>query len=442
MQEQVLLSRQAVVGAMKCLYWLCKQEIPHTTNYEPLLALAKALGCSYLSSLSKGGNAHYTSERIIQEVVGILASQIENSQVTALSRSTYYGLMIDESTDISVTKQLVLYGRYVNEQGDPVSTLLKMIDLVDGTAQHIVETVTSYLAEKDLLLSKLMGFGSDGAAVMTGRVSSVATRLHGLNPNLVSVHCVAHRLALACAQAGQNVEYIKKFNKSLNSVFVFFQGSPVRMEGLKSIHNLLNSSFLKLKEAKDVRWLSHDAAVQALRRTLPAVLTALEREGTEHGEPVAIGLVRQMKTYDFVACLNLLYEVMPHLSHLSRLFQAEYLQLSMIQPVLNTCITNLTAYKATAGAPDVSATENAFTEQLKDFKIVVPSDAREKFDYRVRQPFLNSLLQNLADRFPSVELLSAFDIFTPPSNNQEVVNSNSQEKLSPAVNSLLNHLLK
>ena len=106
---------------MKCLYWLCKQEIPHTTNYEPLLALVKALGCSYLSSLSKGGNAHYTSECIIQEVVGILASPIENSQVTALSRSTYYGLMIDESTDISVTKQLVLYGRYVNEQGDPVS---------------------------------------------------------------------------------------------------------------------------------------------------------------------------------------------------------------------------------------------------------------------------------------------------------------------------------
>ena len=27
-----------------------------------------------------GGNAHYTSERIVQEVVGILADQIENAQ--------------------------------------------------------------------------------------------------------------------------------------------------------------------------------------------------------------------------------------------------------------------------------------------------------------------------------------------------------------------------
>ena len=30
MQGQVVLQRKAVVGAMKCLYWLCKQEIPHT----------------------------------------------------------------------------------------------------------------------------------------------------------------------------------------------------------------------------------------------------------------------------------------------------------------------------------------------------------------------------------------------------------------------------
>ena len=27
MQKQLLLSREAVIGAMKCLYWLCKQEI-------------------------------------------------------------------------------------------------------------------------------------------------------------------------------------------------------------------------------------------------------------------------------------------------------------------------------------------------------------------------------------------------------------------------------
>ena len=211
-QGQVTLQRSAMIGAMKCLYW---QEIAHTTNYEPLLSLAKSLGCTYLSALNAGGNAHYTSERIVQELVGILARQIEDAQLAALSHSLFYGFMIDESTDISVTKQLVLYGRYVTEAGEPCSSFLKIVDLVAGTA----EAIRAYTTDKELAFSKLMGFGSDGASVMTGRLSGVATRLHRSNPYLVAIHCVAHRLALACSQAGQKVSYIQKFKKALTSLY-------------------------------------------------------------------------------------------------------------------------------------------------------------------------------------------------------------------------------
>ena len=41
-----------------------------------------------------------------------------------------------------------------------------------------------------------------------------------------------------------------------------------------------------------MRWLSLDNVVQTLQRTLPAVLTALERGGAENGAPAAIGLMR------------------------------------------------------------------------------------------------------------------------------------------------------
>lgn len=113
------LQKSAVIGAMKCLYWLCKQEIAHITSYHPWLSLAMSLGSSYLSALNVGGNAHYhyICEHIIQELVGILAQPIEDAQMEAYSHSLFYGLMIDESTDISVTKQLVLYGWYVNGRG-------------------------------------------------------------------------------------------------------------------------------------------------------------------------------------------------------------------------------------------------------------------------------------------------------------------------------------
>ncbi|KAL5494009.1 hypothetical protein EMCRGX_G015277 [Ephydatia muelleri] len=176
LDKQVTLQRQALIAAMKCLYWLCKQEIAHTTNYEPLLSLVKNLGCTHLSALNVGGNAHYTSERIIQELVITLAQQIEDSQLHALRTSPFYGLMIDESTDVSITKHLVLYGRYISELGEPCSTFLRIVDLVNGTAECIEEAIRAYLVEKELPTNKMMGFGSDGAAVMTGRVTGVATR--------------------------------------------------------------------------------------------------------------------------------------------------------------------------------------------------------------------------------------------------------------------------
>ena len=49
----------------------------------------------------------------------------------------------------------------------------------------IEEATRTYLAEKGFALSKLMGFGSDGGAVMIGRLSGVATKLHQNNPYLL-----------------------------------------------------------------------------------------------------------------------------------------------------------------------------------------------------------------------------------------------------------------
>ena len=67
LETQVELGRTAVSGAMKSMYWLAKQEIPHTTNDVPLLNLAKSFGCEFVEHLFVGRNATYTSERIVQD---------------------------------------------------------------------------------------------------------------------------------------------------------------------------------------------------------------------------------------------------------------------------------------------------------------------------------------------------------------------------------------
>ena len=55
-------------------------------------------------------------------------------------------------------------------------------------------------------------------------------------PLLTSIHCVCHRLALAAAQAGSDVPYIRdKFKPTLSQLFHFYHNSSVRMSGLEAI---------------------------------------------------------------------------------------------------------------------------------------------------------------------------------------------------------------
>ncbi|KAH3790825.1 hypothetical protein DPMN_169033 [Dreissena polymorpha] len=50
-------------------------------------------------------------------------------------------------------------------------------------------------------MEKFTGFTSDGASVMMGKRTGVAARLKEINPVLLNVHCICHRLALACTDS-------------------------------------------------------------------------------------------------------------------------------------------------------------------------------------------------------------------------------------------------
>ena len=104
-QRVVSAERKATMGSLKCMYFLTKREIAHTTNFVPLCELGKSLGELYLQDLQQGGNAHYTSERFKQELVEALGETVAKPIQENLRKSAFYSLCIDETTDVSVTKQ-------------------------------------------------------------------------------------------------------------------------------------------------------------------------------------------------------------------------------------------------------------------------------------------------------------------------------------------------
>ena len=65
----------------------------------------------------------------------------------------------------------------------------------------------------------------------------------------------------------------------------------------------MGDPILKVKQAKDVRWLSHARAVAIIQRSLKSILVSLEYEASDRGNPSALGLAMLMKKYEFVAAL-------------------------------------------------------------------------------------------------------------------------------------------
>lgn len=60
-----------------------------------------------------------------------------------------------------------------------------------------METVSGSEDEKGQWLQKVVAYGTDGAAVMTGVKKGVVSQLRGDRKYILGIHCMSHRLKLA-----------------------------------------------------------------------------------------------------------------------------------------------------------------------------------------------------------------------------------------------------
>ena len=85
--------------------------------------------------------------------------------------------------------------------------------------------------------------------------NGVGIRLMQDSPALVQIHCIAHRLNLACIDAMKDVPFLQSLKQHFNALYLYFSASPARTDKLKSLQSVLDEPTLKLKHAIDVRWL-------------------------------------------------------------------------------------------------------------------------------------------------------------------------------------------
>ena len=105
------------------------------------------------------------------EAVGDMATSLSKTLKDELSskilQSQFIGLITDESCDIAVFKKLVVYIKLI-VAGKTEIMYVKNMDVPDGCAGTITDALCGFIEEAGIPQAKVIGFGSDGAAVMTG----------------------------------------------------------------------------------------------------------------------------------------------------------------------------------------------------------------------------------------------------------------------------------
>ena len=110
---------------------------------------------------------------------------------------------------------------------------LKIANIIDGKAETIEGKLLSVCSQSEITMNKVFGFGSDGASVMTGCQ----------NHEMVSIHCGAHRLALASSQAAHAIAYLRRFVDHLNTIFYHFANSSVQEAALHKVQTMIESQY-------------------------------------------------------------------------------------------------------------------------------------------------------------------------------------------------------
>jgi hypothetical protein len=289
------------------------------------------------------------SSTSVNNVQDSLAYVIDSSLICAVRKSVFYGLILDESTDISVHKMLAVCIRYV-QNGKMATTFLSNIRIQSGTADSIVKAVVALCRSLGLNMKYLVGVGSDGASVMTGRETGVVVRLRNeFSPYLVGIHCLAHRLALASSDAADDVPYVNDFKSHINKLYAYFSTSAVRHSKLEAMHEVMDEPALNLKSSTDIRWLSLNNAIQAIYRTYGSVVNTLAEEGKSTKNALATGLHKYCTTYIFCAFLCLLVDVLNVLTKLCKTLQGRDFLYSYVKPKIALAIGELRGMKEFSG---------------------------------------------------------------------------------------------
>ncbi|MCO5587233.1 hypothetical protein L7F22_041180 [Adiantum nelumboides] len=272
-----------------------------------------------------------------KEFIFCISKYLDGLQKRKLLQSPNYSLMVDETTDRSLEKHLIIYFSFLAPTSASSSSaeiaFAKLLTVSDGCAQTKFDAIMKMIEEVGLNMQQLVGIATDGDSSMLGCHDGLVAKMKREISHLMSVHCIAHREALAVLDAVKCFPCLPYIDKIANKVYSWISGSSVRHSCFQSLLKEMHLQVLEVLSIHDVRWIARGNVMERLTQLMPAILSFWKDNAKSWYE--------KLRVYKVLFCIYMMADVLKDLNVLNTHFQKENVDIPSISAEIEVTIASL-----------------------------------------------------------------------------------------------------
>ncbi|KAK9733740.1 hypothetical protein RND81_04G088900 [Saponaria officinalis] len=250
-----------------------------------------------------------------------------------------FGILADESSDVSYKEQLAICLRYVDKKGRIRESFLGVVKVDDTCSLSLKIAIKKMVEDNKLSMSKVRGQGYDGASNMRGEINGLKTLIMNDTPSAYYIHCFAHQLQLTLIAVAKDNYDCKWFFEQVGYLLNLMGVSCKHKEMLRVVQAKNIVKGLELGEIKsgqglnqelglarpgDTRWGSYYKTILNIISLYPSIFEVLIMVGkTGHRDDrlKAQTIMLSFESFQFVFMAQLLIVIFGYTNELCQALQ-------------------------------------------------------------------------------------------------------------------------
>lgn len=318
--EQVNKNREYIKILADIVLCLCRQGLAFRGHDETISSENRGNFLEICSLLAKYNPTfheyyakpiNYTSHKIQDDLIDIISNLVRKKIIEEIKQCGIVGIMCDEARCFK-EEQLSLCVRYVKDL-EIRERFLRFIECSqERTAESLFNLIVHNLNDLKLDGVEVIAQSYDGAAVMSGQVAGLQTKIREKYPAAIYTHCMSHRLNLVVTDVCNNIQGARNFFNVMQSLYVHFS-RPSTHKTLKKIQEYMKMTPKELGQMSDTRWACRYKTCDAVKTSYNAILEALDleiNEDRDRNSVEAIGLLASLRQPSFIVYLFAMEEIL------------------------------------------------------------------------------------------------------------------------------------